>query len=169
MPTVINIPRFGAQNFDITIERFLPNFCAENSAWVSICEPDDLNSVVQNEILDDLPKLSISFWDLTQVIQHGGQTLYPPSPSVAKAIVDFLLSHQEKDIIVNCAAGISRSGAVAQFCEKGLGYEWLEVGKRKALPNPVLFELMMDYYSPMKFDGKGILTAYEKALLRVSC
>lgn len=156
--TVINIPRIAAKNFS-----FLPKNCI----WISISEPDELNTVVSNEFLDQLPKLYLSFWDLAEVIIHGGRTLYPPSPDIAKAIVDFLLSHRGKAVIVNCAAGISRSGAVAQFCEDFLGYKWAEMGKKNALPNSTLYKLMRDYFWSLEYEEqhgpKPLLTAYEKA------
>ena len=154
---VLNLPRFAAKHF---------SHMPKNTIWISISEPDCLDSVVQNEFLDQLPKLRLSCSDLTNPVEHGGEMLFPPSPSVARAIVDFILSKEGMHVLVNCAAGVSRSGAVAQFCEECLGYEWIEMGKRSAHPNPVLFGLMKDYYYSIKFDGKEVLTAYEKALLR---
>ena len=159
MSTVINIPRFAAKNLSIK---------PKNCIWISISEPKDLSTVISNNSLDELPKLHLSFWDLTQVIEHDGEMLYPPSPTVAKAIVDFLLSHRGKNVIVNCAAGVSRSGAVAQFCADFLGYGWMEEGKRCACPNPVLYGLMRDYYLSLEYGKQHgptpLLTAYEKSI-----
>ena len=89
--------------------------------------------------------------------------MYPPTEWDAKAIVDFLLKHADKNVIVNCAAGISRSGAVAQFCEECLGYEWDEQDKRRAMPNYLLFKMMRDYYISIKLDNKPLLSAHEIA------
>ena len=134
---ILNIPRFAAKNFKGS---------AGKGIWISISEPNDQKSVIDNEILGKLPTLRLSFWDLTESVKHDGETIHPPDENIAKEIVDFLLSHKDMNVIVNCAAGISRSGAVAQFCEDFLGYEWLEMGKKNALPNSVLYKLMRDYF-----------------------
>jgi predicted protein tyrosine phosphatase len=158
MPKVINLPRIAVQKWSIAPDN--------NTIWISISEPEDLKSVVSHPVLDQLPKLSLSFWDLTQVIIFHGQTLYPPSPAIARAIVDFLLLHRGKHVLVNCAAGVSRSGAVAQFCADFLNYEWMEEGKKNACPNHVLYNLMRDYFLSLsyeeQFGEKPLQTAYEK-------
>ena len=164
---VINIPRYAAEDFERAIEKFYIPFEPQKAIWISICEPDVLSSVVSNELLDQIPKLILSFWDVTQPIDlGGGEMAFPPSEAVAKAIVDFILSHRGKSVIVNCAAGISRSGAVAQFCADFLGYEWNELGKRCAIPNHVLYTLMRDYFMSLDYEEqhgpKPLLTAYEK-------
>jgi predicted protein tyrosine phosphatase len=143
MPKVINLPRI-----------YVKNWSAEkpNAIWISIGEPDIPDSQISNEILDQIPKLHINFWDLTQVIQHGGETLFPPNESDAKKIVDFLLLHRGKNVLVNCAAGVSRSGAVAQFCEDFLKYKWLEDGKNRSRPNHVLYNLMRGYFLSLSYE-----------------
>jgi len=62
-------------------------------------------------------------------------------------IVRFLLKHTDKSVIVNCAAGVSRSGAIAQFCNDFLGYEWEPFCKKNADPNHVLYDLMVEYFN----------------------
>ena len=167
MPKVINLPRIYVQNWSPSKSySSWINAEKEKTVWISISEPNCLDSVVSNPFLDQLPKLSLSFWDLTQVIEHDGETLFPPSDTVARHIVDFLLSHRGKNVLVNCAAGVSRSGAVAQFCADFLKYEWLEEGKRKACPNHVLYNLMRDYFWSLEYEEKHgekpLQTAYEK-------
>ncbi len=162
MKHVINLPRVAVRNWAIDAPK--------NTIWISISEPDSLNSVVSNEELDKLPKLSLSFWDLTSPAEHNGEMLYPPSDSVAKTIVDFILSHPDQNILVNCAAGVSRSGAVAQFCEDFLGYHWLAQGKQCAMPNHVLYGLMRDYYKSterIEKHSKTVKSAYEIALDKI--
>ena len=168
MSKVINIPRYAAQDFNRAIEKFCLSFDPPNTIWVSIGEPDVADSMISSEVLDEIPNLKLAFWDLSQVINHDGENLYPPNESDAKKIVDFILLHRGKEVIVNCAAGVSRSGAVAQFCEDFLDYEWSNFGKRNSCPNHVLYNLMRDYFLSLefeeKFGPKPLLSAYEKII-----
>jgi predicted protein tyrosine phosphatase len=140
MPKVINIPRVAAKNWteDSSTDK---NLC-----WVSIGEPEESFTHVSNPALDKLPNLKLQFWDLTKTIEHNGEILNPPSDGDARMIVDFILANEGKNILVNCAAGVSRSGAVCMFCQDMLGYEWLQQGKRTAVPNTVLYTKMVNCY-----------------------
>ncbi len=128
-------------------------------AWISISEPGQQDTIVSNVILDGLPNLKISFWDITKTskftnLKYGIQdeVLYPPSYSDARRIVNFILKNECRDLIINCAAGYSRSTAVCKFCEDVLGYKWVEGDKDKhwgkswSDPNPILYQKMVDYY-----------------------
>ena len=114
--------------------------------WISIMEPNQPH--IENEFLDKCPNLKIKFWDTTKIVKIFGTEdyAYPPTKEDAKQIVDFLIIHKDRHVIVNCAAGISRSGAVAQFCSDFLGHEWMENFKVRAYPNSLLYRMMMDYY-----------------------
>lgn len=127
------------------------NFPRENSSWVSIEEPDLAESLVLNGFLKNLPNLRIAFWDVVKITEGlFGETFEPPTKEQAARIVDFLVKSRGRNILVNCAAGISRSGAVCAFLEKHFGYEWMEAGKRRTYkkhgPNLKLLELMEDYF-----------------------
>lgn len=115
-----------------------------NSVWVSIQEPEDEKSVVLNPFAleKNVPTLRISFWDLTREIEFMGDILYPPSSKDAEIVLSFILNNPDKDIVVNCAAGVSRSGAVAKFCHDFLGYEWPIEYKKRADSNSVLYSEM---------------------------
>ena len=106
--------------------------------WISIGEPEASFTHIFNPILDSLPNLKISFWDLSSPLE--GYEM--PTEEDCRAIVEFILENKGKRVIVNCAAGISRSGAVARFCEECLGYEWFGEGKGCAIPNIHMFLLM---------------------------
>lgn len=164
MKQVINLPRIAVKNWKSP--------APENCVWISISEPDCLDSIVSNEILDKLPVLRLSFWDLTSPIVFHGETLFPPSEAYAKSIVDFLVTNKGKNVIVNCAAGVSRSGAVAQFCADYMDHEWMEEGKKNAVPNHVLYNLMRDYYNSFSWEEKHgpvkLLTAAEIALTKTN-
>jgi hypothetical protein len=138
MKRVFNVPRVAAQDFGNDDPR-LP----EKLAWISISEPGKPDTIVTNRILDKCPTLKVNFLDLHESI---GDVLHPPSKEDAITLVDFLVQHTDKHIIVNCAMGISRSGAVAQFCQDFLGYRWPDFYKAAAIPNKVLYRLMVEYY-----------------------
>lgn len=149
---VVNIPRRVAKDFEKYQEIDFPWFSIENSAWISISEPGLQDTVVSNYTLDQCPKLRIAFWDVVDVYHYVNlekmvnETAYPPLAHDAKLILNFLKENWDRNIIVNCQAGCSRSGGVADFCEKYLGYDWLEEFKQNARPNPTLFKHLGDQY-----------------------
>jgi hypothetical protein len=146
MPSVINLPRIAVKEWKGSPLKKM----ADNTIWIAIGEPEGTYEEVTNPILDVLPKLHLCFWDLTAPVSAIGQAqgtlLYPPDYHDARQIVDFILQHKGKHVLVNCAAGVSRSGAVAQFCHDMLGYDWMDMGRRAAAPNSVLYRKMVDYY-----------------------
>jgi len=141
MTTVVNIPRKEAEDWSHYID-------PAKAIWIAIGEPDTSYNAIRNEFLDELPNLHISFWDIVKEVPIIGtdEWAQPPTKEQAKEIVDFILKHKDKNVIVNCKAGVSRSSAVALFCHDYLKYEWLEVGRKRAVPNKLLYELMKEYY-----------------------
>lgn len=137
MKTVYNIPRRTARQNTIVLK---------NTIWISIEEPDEPDSVVKNPAMEALPHLKIAFWDVTAPMQFPGYYALPPSFEDAKKIVDFLKQYPEHDVVVNCAMGISRSGAIAQFCQDILEYNWAAGYKAVATPNTLLYRLMVNYH-----------------------
>lgn len=140
MKKVLNIPRVAAQNWKSTMN-------PEKYAWISIAEPGEPTTVVANQVLDKLPKLKLSFWDLAEEIEYEGKMIGPPKLTQIAKLVNFVVKHQDKGIMVNCAAGVSRSGAVAQFCQDILGHHWPLLGKNRALPNPAIYRSMVDFWN----------------------
>lgn len=157
---VINVPRFFAEEFSMrTHERFISDYDLDNTCWISIQE--ERKGPTSNPILDKLPNIKLCFSDLyesekTYIIGKGYETFNPPSKKQAKQLVNFLVKNKGKNVIVNCAAGVSRSGAVAKFCEQSLGYKWDEFGKSNHDIKNHLFTMMTDYfdkkYKSQKFD-----------------
>ena len=132
MKTVYNISRRVARQNGRAIE---------NSVWISISEPGDDSTIASNQYLDKLPKLKVSFYDT-----DNPNMIDAPNAKIAKQIVEFLLKHTDKDVIINCAMGIARSGAISQFCQDFLNYEWDRTSKNQAIPNRYLYRLMANYY-----------------------
>lgn len=131
--------------------------CPNTNAWISINEPG--KSDTESEVFDAFDaKLKLKFWDVVTPtpfigIKEGlGEFAMPPSEEDAKTIVDFILQNKNKNFYVNCAAGISRSGAICYFLEEYLKFNWSIPYKRRAVPNTLLFKMMSDYY--LSFNTK---------------
>lgn len=142
MPKVFNIPRIAAQDFKPTERQDWP----EKFVWISISEPSEQKTIISNPALDKLPKLKISFWDLKEEIEYKGKIIGPPNIFKIAKLVNFLVKHKDKSVIVNCAAGVSRSGAVAKFCQDVLLFEWPDWCKEMAHPNEVIYRDMVKFY-----------------------
>lgn len=133
----LNLPRFAVEGWKTKCN-------PEKVAWISIGEPETSFDHVHNPILDKIPNLKISFQDLKRHQLEAG--VCPPSLKFADKIVSFILRHPTKNFLVNCAAGVSRSGAICKFLEDYFNYKWVEFGKEIALPNNYLYELLEQVY-----------------------
>lgn len=83
-------------------EKYIPG---KDTVCISISERE---SVKLSDNFEDI--LRLFFFDVEDN-RHG---YTPINPSQAKRIAEFLTEHRGKHIFVHCAAGISRSGAVAE-------------------------------------------------------
>ncbi len=164
MYKTLQLQRHNVKLFNDHSKKYLGEFGFDevhenNTAWVTIREPLPAEKPhVENDILSPLPKLQIRFWDLTTPVfdypPEGGeqQWLHPPSEMDANAIVRFLMDHEGKDIITNCFAGISRSGAVCKFLQDQMGYNWIHDHKILARPNLWLYSLMIQEHNKIKAE-----------------
>jgi len=133
----INLPRIAAKEWTVPVN-------PDKVIWISIGEPEKGFEHVQNKILNKIPTLKISFQDLKE--DQIELDDFPPSLKLAGKIISFLLKNPKKRVIVNCAAGISRSGAICKFLQDYMGYKWSEYGKRYAVPNMYLYRLLEEAY-----------------------
>lgn len=119
----------------------------ETDIWISIGEPELPESVINNPVLNKIPSLHIQFWDVEINTFGVFNEKYPvASDEEIKTIFEFISKHKDKNILVNCAAGISRSGAIAAFCSDILGYNWIGVGLERAVPNKYIYNKLIKYY-----------------------
>jgi hypothetical protein len=132
MPKCINVPRFVAEDWPhhITTESV-----GLDVVWISIGEPEP-QFKFKPSLLDSRPNLKLSFLDWS-VSLDGMETM---SARNAHDIVEFILTHPDKNLVVNCGAGVSRSGSICQFCQDVLGYEWDDFYKSKSIPRPEFVE-----------------------------
>lgn len=100
---------------------------------------DNVHQSVFDDVLEDMP-----YEDL------DGNTLGPNfvtmSDIQAKEMAEFILKNRDKNFLVHCHAGISRSGAVAQFiCElKDIPLETFHTMNPYVHPNPTVLRKLRE-------------------------
>lgn len=114
MLLAINICAPEAETF-----KFLPN----NTVMISINqeEPHPLFPLKLDR--NDSRILTVRFSDVTKEHEHHGEILHPINKETALQMLDFIERNKSKNFIIHCAAGISRSAAVAQFIHEKYGHE----------------------------------------------
>ena len=128
------------------------------NAWISVMEPDGkdfVRSHIENEFLDKCPTLKIKFWDVSYKVPFIGSSFEEnEATEYAEPITDeqitelytFIMTHKDKNIYVNCAAGKCRSGAICQFCQDMLQFEWPDQFKNRAVPNSYVYKKLIELF-----------------------
>jgi predicted protein tyrosine phosphatase len=92
----------------------------------------------------------LTFADVVENLSHKNK-YYPAATSEQiRAIIDFIIDNSDKNIIVHCTAGVSRSGAIALFAHVMLGYELRENFWIGSYPNPLVLGMLVRDYSMIK-------------------
>ena len=127
--------------------------------------PEDYNiiSIIDPEMnflfpLDNLPEniLQLKFHDLEkedwdkdpEYVEKKGWVIF--NDDHARQITKFMdRMDPEKDLIVHCLAGISRSGAIGDYARIrfGLDYERFFIGNKQIIPNAWILKTLL----PVKF------------------
>jgi predicted protein tyrosine phosphatase len=138
---VFNMSRREAREWNAPLD-------PSKTVWISIKEPRRKKSSVQNEILESLPNLKLQFWDIEIPTTdfNSKKLVYPVDDLTVRKLVYFLKEHEGKNILVNCAAGISRSGAIAKFCENFLSYKLEEQGKDRLNHNKYVYQKIIQFF-----------------------
>lgn len=100
-----------------------------------------------NEEHGDLYKLKVGGKQVLRVkltdcflpFAHKQKQYQPASPESIKEIYNFIVANIGKDVIVQCAAGVSRSGAVAIFLNQYFDYELKDHFWLTSEPNAFIF------------------------------
>ena len=93
--------------------------------------------------------LTVRFDDITSkyIDERTQKIYYPISDETALKILDFIEIHQGKDFIIHCAAGVSRSAAIALYLHLFHGYELKKRFWQTSNPNKyVLGQLIFSRY-----------------------
>lgn len=110
------------------------NVESKKSALIEIMGQYDLGYMPWHFKEDHSNVLRITFDDVDKIINIGlshrlaggkeDRFAYPMTEEQGKTILDFIRANEDKDnFIIHCAAGISRSGAVAKFANELFGGE----------------------------------------------
>ena len=96
------------------------------------------------------------FTDVTAKTWHDSGMVYNPiSDSEAEAMYKFIAKNKDKNFVVHCAAGVSRSGAIALFIHQEFGHKLKGDYWSSSVPNPyVLGKLIIAKHRPTERDEK---------------
>ena len=101
--------QYKFENFEVDVIEKLP----KNLAFISICDPSSKPIKTNNHFTSEL---FISFYD---VEEEWSSKIIPLDIYQGKEIYDFIMENKDKQFLINCEAGISRSAGV------GLAIEYL--------------------------------------------
>lgn len=119
-------------------------FLPKDTAW--ICIHDEYEPPHQLKVSDRQNILELTFADVRGVTTHNGQVYHPMTISDTYKILDFVETNKDKTLLVNCNAGVSRSGAICFFIHKTYGHQLKDNFWHTSDPNPfVLGTLMLEY------------------------
>ncbi len=112
MLKAINVSSLGIENL-----KNLPD------NWVVISISEEHGSEYKFKFEDKNRILRLKFSDIGEIIESKGLTYHPISREQAKEVISFIEKNKEKNFLINCAAGISRSAAICLFLHLYYGYE----------------------------------------------
>jgi len=98
--------------------------------------------------------LELRFADVRAVTQHKDVYLNPMSVHQSHQIIDFIQKWEGFDMVVNCAAGISRSGAIALFLHTNFGYNLKPNFWKMSEPNPFCYGTLVVEYFKLKVSSQ---------------
>lgn len=95
----------------------------ENSVLISINseEPDELFPLQLDR--NDPRILTLRFSDLTKEHIYPDKILHPINKEQTLQLLQFIDKYKDKNFIIHCAAGISRSSAICLFIHETYGHE----------------------------------------------
>jgi hypothetical protein len=139
------------------IKHFRP---PENSVLISISDPGHQPPDLDREFY--IERYSDNFWDLDKTIVMNAfndepgiwgdnnkeeRILEPATLDQLKAIRTFIRKHWDKNIFVNCEAGVSRSAAIREYLSFH-GWDYFEENwTRQIVPNNYILRMLkrMDF------------------------
>jgi predicted protein tyrosine phosphatase len=117
--------------------KYLP----QNTVMVSIKE--EYGPLHDLQIKNDV--LVVRFSDITTRQEIKGQMYHPISQETALKMLDFIALNKDKNFLVHCFAGVSRSSAVALFINNRYGHSLRPHFWALSEPNPfVLGKLIVE-------------------------
>ena len=90
--------------------------------------------------------LRLQFTDVTYKVDQGGEVYSPIDLDSVHKILHFAEFHKDKNFIVHCAAGISRSAAICMFLHVIYGHKLKKDFFFTSEPNPFALGLLISTY-----------------------
>jgi predicted protein tyrosine phosphatase len=117
-----------------------------NTVLILINEPDATDQIHLKFKTDRDNNLRISFWDIRGEFKKDGK-LYGVIPDkTANEIIKFIYINKDKNFIVSCQAGISRSAAVVLYINTIYGHSLKNKFFELSAPNElVLGRFLLNY------------------------
>lgn len=93
-----------------------------------------------------------TFADLTtdKTIVYKGLEYPPIKISQAREIIQFIVENKDKNFLVHCRAGISRSGAICLFLANNFGHKLKGNFWSLSDPNPFIYGMLQIQYDMMR-------------------
>ena len=105
--------------------------------------------------------LTVKFSDVTGNYKLLDGTIYHPiSDETVLKILDFINIHKGKDILIHCAAGVSRSGAIALYLHLFHDYELKTRFWELSKPNPFVLGKLIILKKYNKYAPKNSLDIF---------
>ena len=124
---VINLGHYAVEDIELN----------PNTVMISINEED--RPLYKLECGRDEEKVfTTRFTDITADVYKNGTVYHPISDDQATAMYRFIAKNKDKHFVVHCAAGISRSGAVALFIHNEFGHKLKDDFWGTSTPNPAV-------------------------------
>ena len=119
----------------------------ENTVMISINNVDEELFELHLDRKD--PRiLTVVFADITKPLdlrncRGNGKIIQPVDDKTILKMIEFIRTHKDKNFIIHCAAGISRSGATALFINKVYGHQLKERFWNLSHPNPYVLNKLL--------------------------
>lgn len=120
----------------------------EDTAW--ICIHDEYDPPHKLKVANNTRMLQLTFSDVRGVTPHKSKVYNPMSTEDALQILNFIAANKDKKIIVNCNAGISRSGAICLFIHKTYGHHLKPNFWHLSEPNPFILGTLLIEHDKQK-------------------
>jgi len=166
MPIVAETEDYPKQNNKKRSTEHFGNSVLENNMLLAknIChnEAEDITVLPENTVLISIGNPHDDFWklkehppekvhkqvfaDTTAKVGYDKREYLPINKDQAFEVVTFIEENKDKHFIVNCHAGISRSGAVCLFINKNYGHSLKKDFWALSHPNPYVFGMLQNAY-----------------------
>jgi len=136
----------GKLIFDANVEEY------KKTAIISINSPNELEGDMEPWFKEDKSNvLRLFFDDVEESFLHKGKMIVPMSIEQGIQVIKFFEDNKDKEsLIVHCAAGVSRSGAVGTFAAEyfNIDMDSFRATNRFISPNAKVMTILRNLHQP---------------------